>query len=218
MTDFFTPTGYSGTAELTVSNGLSVTSQGSWLFSRPGYNDGATFGLSLGYPNQETKSEYFYGSPSRQPGPLSGGVLRVQAQNWPIAVIGNELTDYVGEDSVFYPASQCRIVITGRWNVVRQQNSNSFNSFGIIYAGYTHTDLGNRDAWGFYQTVRATYVIQGAAVTGGAQNTFSSHLFYCEMTEQTTSDNSNFEYQSNTVSQPVWAYSYSKSWQTTPAP
>lgn len=213
MSSFFTPPGFSGTAELTASNGLTVTSQGEWLFSRPGYNDGATFGLSLEYPTQATKSEYFYGSPSRQPGPISGGVLRVEAQDWPIAVVGNTLTDYIGEDSVFYPASRCRITVIGRWNVVRQQNSNSFNSFGISYTGHTHTDLGNRDAWGYYQTVVATYVIQGADVTGGAQNTFAPHLFYCDMTESTTSDNSNFIYQSNTVSRPVWAYSYSKSWQ-----
>lgn len=218
MPTFFTPPGFSGTAELTASNGLAVTSQGQWQFSGPGYNDGATFGLSLGYPTEETKSEYFYGSPNKPPGPLSGGTLRLQAQAWPIAVIGNDLTDYVGEDSVFYPAAQCRIVVTGQWNVVRQQNSNSFNSFGISYSGHTHTDLGNRDVWGYWQTIKATYVIQGSAVTGGAQNTFSPHVFYCEMTEQATSDNSNFVFQSNTVSRPVWAYSYSKSWQITTEP
>lgn len=199
MPTFFTPPGYSGTAELTVSNGLEVVSQGLWRFSQAGYNDGATFGLSLTYPN-----------------PTTGGTLKVQAQNWSIATVGNTLTDYVGEDSVFYPASQCRIEVTGQWVVLRQQNSNSYNSFGIEYRGQTLTDLGNRTFWGYYQTVSATYVIQGADVAGGAQDTFSPHLFYCEMTESTVSDNSNKLYQSNTIARPVWVYSYSKSWQIAP--
>jgi hypothetical protein len=59
----------------------------------------------------------------------------------------------------------------------------------------------------------ATYTIQGANVTGGAQDTFTNHEFYCRITEAATSDNSNKEFQSNTISRPVWAYSYSKSWE-----
>lgn len=199
MSTFFTPTNLTGTAELTATNGLSVTEQGLWLFSGAGYNDQATFGLSLTHPS-----------------PTNGGSLRLQAMNWPIAVIGNQLTDYIGEDSVFYPASRCRIMITGNWQIIRQQNSNSFNSVGVDYAGHTHTDLGNRDYWGTFFTNRETYVIQGADVQGGAMDTFTDHLFYAHMTESTSSDNSNKLYQSNTVTRPVWAYTYSKSWQISP--
>jgi hypothetical protein len=199
MPSFFAPDSLSGTAELTVTNGLTVVEQGLWNFSQAGYNDQATFGLSLTHPK-----------------PDDGGALRVEATNWSIAVIGNQLTDYVGEDSVFYPASRCRIVITGNWQIVRQQNSNSFNSTGIDYGGHTHTDLGNRDYWGTFFTNRATYVIQGADVDGGAQDTFTSHRFYAHMTETTSTDNSNRLYQSNTITRPVWVYTYSKSWQISP--
>ncbi len=119
MPTFITP--YSGTAELTASNGLTVSEQGLWRFSQSGYNDGATFGLSLTHPS-----------------PLTGGTLGLAGQGWTIAVIGNTLTSYTDPDtSITYPASQCRITVTGRWVVVRQQNSNSFNGQGIIYGGQT---------------------------------------------------------------------------------
>jgi hypothetical protein len=199
MPSFFSPSNLQGTAELTATNGLTVLEQGLWQFSGSGYNDQATFGLSLTHPK-----------------PNDGGELRLEAQNWPIAVIGNQLTDYVGPDSTFYPASQCRITIRGNWQIIRQQNSNSFNSIGVDYAGHTHTDLGNRDYWGTFFTDDATYVIQGADVEGGAIDTFSDHLWYAHMTEATSTDNSNRLYQSNTISRPVWVYSYSKSWQISP--
>ena len=199
MPTFFAPANLQGTAELTATNGLTVIEQGLWLFSRSGYNDQATFGLSLTYPK-----------------PANGGELKLEATNWPIAVVGNQLTDYVGEDSVFYPASRCRILITGNWQIIRQQNSNSFNSVGVEYSGHTHTDISNRDYWGTFLTNTVTYVIQGADVEGGAMDTFTDHLFYAHMTEATTSDNSNRLYQSNTISRPVWAYTYSKSWQISP--
>lgn len=197
---FYTPPGFTGQAELTAANGLVATELSLWRFSQSGYNDGATFGLSLGYPN-----------------PLSGGQLRTQAQNWNIADIGNQLTDY--QDPIthqVYPASQCRITVRGRWQVVRQPNSNSFNSIGIEYVARTETDQGDRDMSPFLLTLNTaynTFVIQGADVTGGAQDTFSSHLFYCRCTESATSDNSNRLFQSNTVIRPVWAYTYAKSWE-----
>jgi hypothetical protein len=197
---FYTPPGNSGTAELTASTGLIVHDQGLWRFSQAGYNDQATFGLSL-----------------TRPKPVNGGELNLAARGWTIANIGNELTEYYDPATGnTYPASQCRIQVTGQWQVVRQQNSNSYNSFGISYQGYTNTDLGNRsmnpNLLTFF-TDLATYTIQGANVTGGAQDTFTNHEFYCRITEAATSDNSNKEFQSNTISRPVWAYSYSKSWE-----
>ena len=199
MPTFITP--YSGTAELTASNGLSVIDTGLWTFSRQGYNDGATFGLSLTYPSNTT-----------------GGLLHLRAQDWPIAVVGNELTEYTNPDThITYPADQCRIVITGAWSVVRQQNSNSYNSFNISYVGTTVTNLGDRDMNPYllnYLSPEATYVIQGSAVTGGAIDTFSNQVFECRVTESSSSTNSNKEYQSNTITRPVFVYSYSKSWQT----
>jgi hypothetical protein len=111
----------------------------------------------------------------------------------------------------------CRIVVTGAWSVVRQQNSNSYNSFNITYIGTTVTDLGDRDMSPYllnYASPQATYVIQGAGVAGGAQDTFSDHMFECRVTESAASTNSNKEFQSNTVTRPVWVYTYSKSWQT----
>lgn len=201
MTTFYTPSGYSGTAELTASNGLDILDSGLWRFSQSGYNDRATFGLSLTIPS-----------------PTSGGELSLRAENWNIAVVGNELTDYVGPDETFYPASKCRITVTGQWVVTRQPNSNSFNSQGVSYSGHTHTDLGNRNMGPVfllnYTSPTATYVIQGSEVTGGAEDTFSSQIFYCRCTESATTDNSNKEFQSNSVCRPVWAYTYSKSWQT----
>jgi hypothetical protein len=65
-----------------------------------------------------------------------------------------------------------------------------------------------------YSSPTATYVIQGSGVDGGAQNTFTSHVFECRATETAVSTNSNKEFQSNTITRPVWAYTYSKSWQT----
>jgi hypothetical protein len=201
MPTFITP--YSGTAELTASNGLTVSEQGLWRFSQPGYNDGATFGLSLTHPS-----------------PLTGGTLSLAGQGWTIAVIGNTLTSYTDPDtSITYPASQCRITVTGQWVVVRQQNSNSFNGQGITYGGQTTTDQGGRSQGPYlltYQSALATYVIQGSAVTGGAQDTFTGHDFTVTCTETATSDNSNREFQSNTIIRPTWNYTYAKSWQTAP--
>ena len=76
---------------------------------------------------------------------------------------------------------------------------------------WTIADIGNELT---SYTDPDTYVIQGSGVEGGAQDTFSDHEFYCRLTELATTDNSNYEFQSNTTSRPVWAYSYSKSWQT----
>jgi hypothetical protein len=198
MPTFVTP--YSGSATLTANTGLSVVDQGLWRYSQAGYNDGATFGLSLGHPN-----------------PLSGGLLHLRAQNWPIAVIGNELTSYTDPDtSETYGPELCRIVITGAWSVVRQQNSNSYNSFNITYTGTTVTDLGDREMSPSllnYVSPQATYVIQGADVAGGAQDTFSDHVWEFRATESAASTNSNKEFQSNTITRPVWIYTYSKSWQ-----
>jgi hypothetical protein len=199
MSTFVTP--YSGSAELTASTGLTVVEPGLWTFSRQGYNDGATFGLSLGHPN-----------------PLSGGLLHLRAEDWSNAVIGNELTSYTDPDtSTTYGPELCRIVVTGAWQIIRQQNSNSYNSFNITYSATTVTDLGDRSMNPYllsYVSTSATYVIQGSGVTGGAQDTFTNRVFEFRATETAASTNSNKEFQSNTVTRPVWAYTYSKSWQT----
>lgn len=200
MPSFITPPGYSGTAELTASTGLTVVDLARYTFNQDQYVDGATFGLSLWPPDVK-----------------AGGTLQLQAQNWTIAVIGNDLTSYTDPDThVTYPASQCRITVTGRWQVIRRQNSDSYNSFGVIYAGNTQTDLGSvaqgpdlKSYWSPY----ATYVIQGSGVDGGAQDTFSGHVFSCSVSELTSTENSNGQYQSNSITRPVWVYSYSKSWQ-----
>jgi len=215
---FYTPPGYSGTAELTASTGLSITDQGHWRFSQSGFNDGATFGLSLGWPNKTNSGDYYSGGAnSFKTKPLSGGHLDLTATNWAIAVIGNTLTDYTDPDThVTYPASQCRIQIVGKWDVKRGQNTNSYNSFGIFYTGTTATDLGNREmdpSLLSYLSPSAIYTIQGADVTGGALDTFSGHEFYCRVTETSNSDNSNNEYQSNTITRPAWVYTYTKSWE-----
>ena len=200
MPIFITPTGYSGQAELTAANGLTIEDQGRWTYNRFNYSDGAGFGLSLG-----------------NPAPTSGGELRLSATNWNIAVIGNTLTSYTDPDTgTTYGPERCRIQVTGQWQVPRGQNSDSFNSIGVIYTASTHTDLGHRDMYPWllnYTTEPATYVIQGADVAGGAQDTFSTHEFYCRLTEQADTDNSNHQFQSNSVTRPVWTYSYSKSWQ-----
>lgn len=198
MPTFITP--YSGQAELIVATGLNIINQDRWTFDQDQYVDGATFGLSL-WP----------------PGVQSGGLLHVEAENWTIAVIGNSLTSYTDPDThVTYPASQCRITVTGRWQVIRQQNSDSFNSFGVVYAGTTVTDLGTAvmgpDLKNYFSPY-ATYIIQGADVTGGAQDTFSGQVFSCQVTETTSTENSNGQYQSNSITRPAWVYSYSKSWQ-----
>jgi len=219
MPTFITPTGYSGSAELTASNGLTVVDQGRWFFSRQGFNDGATFGLSLNWPTHPGGDfEYDNGPYNTPTHPQSGGVLHLTAENWPIAVVGNTLQSYTDPNTMItYPANQCRITVTGQWQVIRQQNSNSYNSFNVQYNGTTNTDLGDREMspWLLtYSTQYASYVIQGSAVSGGAQNTFSNHLFYARMTEEASTTNSNHEFQSNTVTRPVWAYTYAMSWQT----
>jgi hypothetical protein len=199
MPTFVTP--YSGSAELTAGNGLDVVDAGLWRYSQAGYNDRATFGLSLAHPN-----------------PTSGGLLHLRAQNWSIAAIGNELTAYTDPATgIVYTAEQCRIAVSGAWVVLRQPNSNSFNSIGVDYTGTTVTDLGDRQMSPYllsYTSPPATYIIQGSAVDGGAVDTFSTRVFSCEITESTASANSNREYQSNSIVRPVWAYTYSKSWQT----
>jgi len=87
----------------------------------------------------------------------------------------------------------------------------------VIYTGLTETDEGDRAMnpylLSFTATPRVTYLIQGAGVEGGAQDTFTPHVFFCRITESATTDNSNQEFQSNSIARPVWAYSYSKSWQ-----
>jgi hypothetical protein len=199
MPTFVTP--YSGSAELTANTGLTVISPGLWRYSQAGYNDGATFGLSLGHPN-----------------PLSGELLHLRAEDWTIAVIGNELTSYTDPaTSITYGPELCRILVTGAWQIIRQQNSNSYNSFNITYVATTVTDLGDRDmnpSLLNYTSPQATYVIQGSGVAGGAQDTFSNHVWEFRATESAASTNSNREFQSNTITRPVWAYTYSKSWQT----
>jgi hypothetical protein len=199
MPTFVTP--YSGSAELTANTGLTVLSAGLWRYSQAGYNDGASFGLSLGHPN-----------------PLSGELLHLRAEDWTIAVIGNELTSYTDPaTSITYGPELCRILVTGAWSVIRQQNSNSYNSFNITYVATTVTDLGDRDmnpSLLNYTSPQATYVIQGSGVAGGAQDTFSNHVWEFRATESAASTNSNKEFQSNTITRPVWAYTYSKSWQT----
>jgi hypothetical protein len=212
---FYTPSGYSGNAELTATTGLNVIDQGRWRFSQAGYNDQATFGLSIGWPDKTTNGIYSDG-PGQVPA-LTGGLLALRGQDWPIAVVGNELTSYTDPDTGdTYPASQCRISVTGAWNIIRQPNSNSYNSFGTQWSGLTQTDQGDREMYPWllnYSSNKATYVIQGADVTGGARDTFSSKIFECSFTESVTSVNSNKEFQSNTIIRPAWVYSYSKSWE-----
>jgi hypothetical protein len=203
MAQFYTPPGYSGSALLTASTGLEIESMGLWRFNQAGYVDNATFGLSLGSSN-----------------PSDVGDLVLRAQNWTIAVIGNQLTEYADpETGTTYPAAACRIAVTGSWSVTRQVNSNSFNSIGVQYQGLTETDQGSRTmdpALLNYVSDPITLIIQGAAVEGGAENTFAARIFRCRITESTRTDNSNRQYQSNTTVRPVWAYEYSKSWQIAP--
>ena len=217
MATFITP--FSGTAELTASNGLQVISQGSWRFSQSGFNDGATFGVSLGGPLRLGASDFYYGpNPNQPPAPIDAGVLELRAEDWTIAGVGNALTAYTDPATgITYSAAQCRIEVVGQWQVTRQPNSNSFNGQGVIYTGLTATDEGDRAMnpylLSFTATPRVTYRIQGAEVEGGAEDTFSSHVFFCRITQSATTDNSNQEFQSNSIARPVWAYAYSKSWQ-----
>lgn len=224
MPTFITP--YSGTAELTANNGLETVESNHWTYSQSGYNDRATFGVSLSWP--PTRKSYDYGADTRDTGFTYGGVpsvqttnvnkgaesglLHLRAQNWTIAGIGNELTAYES-----YGADRCRILVTGSWLVIRQENSNSYNSFGIVHDGLTETNLGSREMQKpyllNYESQPVTYVIQGSAVEGGAQDTFSTQEFWVKITESATSVNSNFEFQSNTIARPTWVYTYSKSWQ-----
>ena len=208
MPTFITP--ISGTAALTTSTGLEVVSQGRWLFSQSGYNDGITWGVSLGGPRT--------GAPDSPPADPSSGELHLRAQAWTIAGAGNTLTAYTDPDSgITYGADRCRIQVQGRWQVVRRPNSNSFNGIGVIYTGLTATDEGSRDMTPFLlnyttDTVRS-YRIQGADVVGGAEDTFSPHVFFCRCIEAVTTDNSNRAFQSNSTASPQWIYTYSKSWQ-----
>ena len=208
MSTFVTP--ISGTAELTTATGLTVISQGRWLFSQAGYNDQATWGVSLGGPIQA--------APRAPTATVDSGLLHLQAQAWTIAGAGNTLTSYTDPDSgITYGPELCRIEVTGGWSVPRRPNSNSFNSTGVIYTGLTQTDEGERSMTPYllnYETYAArSYVIQGSGVAGGAQDTFTPHVFFCKCSESVTTDNSNREFQSNSTATPVWNYAYSKSWQ-----
>lgn len=229
MPTFITPSGYSGSAELTASNGLEIVEQGRWTFSQQGFNDGATFGVSIGGPvsalqydyGADTRGAYANFSTGYQPPPPSqgqpSGLLHVSAKNWPIAVIGNELTPYTDPTTLItYPASKCKITVTGRWSVIRKINSNSWNGFVVNHVGKTETDQGGRDMnpWLLsYTSPLVTYIIQGSGVTGGAMDTFSDHIFYAKVTETANSPNSNREFQSNTIARPTWNYVYAKSWE-----
>lgn len=216
MATFITP--FSGSAQLTASNGLVVVEQGRWLFSRFSYDDGASFGVTLDFPTHNLQGPYYdVNANPPPPGPLESGLLHLRAVNWTIADIGNELTSYTVPGGPTYGADRCRILVTGSWWVVRAQISASYNSFGVNYRGRTETDQGGRDMADdllTYQAQPATYVIQGAAVEGGAQDTFSDHEFYCRVTESATTVNSNRAFTSNSFARPVWAYAWAKSWQT----
>ena len=149
---------------------------------------------------------------------VDSGLLHLQAQGWTIEGAGNTLTAYTDPDTgQTYGPERCRILVTGAWSVPRRPNSNSFNSTGVIYNGLTQTDEGERSMTPYllnYETYAPrSYVIQGSAVSGGAQDTFSGQVFFCKCTESATTDNSNREFQSNSVATPLWRYTYSKSWQ-----
>ena len=121
MPTFITP--FSGTAELTASNGLAIIDQAQYTFSLYQYNDSATFGLSLGGPHRAGQ-----GVEPLPTQPITGGLLHLRGENWTIAGVGNTLTSYTDPDThVTYTAAQCRISVTGRWQVIRQPNFNSFN-------------------------------------------------------------------------------------------
>lgn len=200
MSTFYTPPGFSGSAELTAANGLQVIDQGLWRYSQAGYNDGATFGLSLTHPS-----------------PLDGKELHLRAQGWTISGVGNQLTEYIDpQTQQVYPADTCRITVTGNWQVIRQANSNSYNSFGVSWNAKTLTNLGGNDSNPYllsFSSKLVTYTIQGSAVEGGAVDNFTDQEFWIRATESASSVNSNKEFQSNTIVRPVFVYNYSKSWQ-----
>lgn len=217
MPTFITP--YSGRAELTASNGLEIIELSRWEADRPSMPDPAVFCVTLSFPTRNLQGPYYdVNANPPPPHPLESGLLYLRAQNWTIAEIGNALTSYTVPGGPTYPASRCRITVIGAWQVIRAQISDSYNSFGVSYQGRTETDQGGRDMQTgsllTYQAQPATYVIQGADVEGGAQNTFSSHEFWCRVTESASTVNSNRAFASNTFARPVWAYAYSKSWQT----
>ena len=192
------PPDQQGDAELTVATGLEIRSQDLWTLSLSGYNDGATFGLSLTYPRPE-----------------AGGELVVEAQNWPVANIGNDLIPYTDPDTgITYGADRCQILVSGQWQIIRQENSNSFVSFGVTHGGVTETDQGSRDYWGTLYTPRQTFRRQGAAVPGGAQDTLTTRMWRVRATETATSENSNRLFQSNTILRPAWVYRYLRRWYT----
>jgi hypothetical protein len=208
MATFITP--YSGTAELTASTGLEIREQNNWLFSKSGYNDGATFGVSLGGPTKP--------APGAAVATADSGLLSLEAENWLIGGITNQLISYTDPDTgITYGADRCRITVQGQWIVIRKPNPNSMNFIGSIYQGRTETDLGDRDMsvnlLNFTSPI-VSYVIQGSAVDGGAQNTFSSRRFFCRCRESCTTDNSNRAFQSNSTARPAWVYDYQISWQT----
>lgn len=216
MPQFITPPELSGVGELTASTGLEVQEQGLWQFSQAGYNDGVTFGVSIGWPNSAYLGTSTYGAPPPPRDPLSAGQLRLRAQGWSIPG-GNDLTSYTDPDTgITYGAELCKITITGAWSVTREVNSDSYNSFGVERAGRTETDLGSRDMdpWLLsYTSPQATYVIQGSGVEGGALDTFTGHEFRCDITETARTTNSNYAFQSNTTCRPAWIYVYIRQWQ-----
>lgn len=218
MPTFITPSGYSGSAELNASSGLTVVDQGRWFFSRQGYNDGATFGLGLNWPTHPGGDYQFdYGPYTPPMHPQSGGLLNLTAENWSIPVIGNTLQSYTDTDTgITYGPDRCRITVLGRWQVERYVNTNSYNSFNVQFIGTSETDQGGRtmnpDLLS-YTSPTTAYYIQGNSVTGGALDTFSNHLFYVRVTEEASTTNSNAEFQSNTITRPIWSYSYAMSWQ-----
>lgn len=217
MPTFITP--YSGSAELTASTGLEIITLERWQFNRPSQPDGATFCVTLAFPARNLEGPYYdVNANPPPPHPLESGLLHLRAEDWTIAEIGNELTEYTVPGGPTYGPDRCRISITGAWQVIRAQISDSYNSFGVKYAGRTETDQGGREmvtgSLLTYQSQPATYVIQGAAVEGGAQDTFSSHEFWCRVTESASTVNSNRAFASNTFARPVWIYTYTKSWQT----
>lgn len=210
MPQFLTPPGFSGTAALTASTGLEVITTGAWQFSQSGYNDGITWGVSLGGPLRAALD-----APVADP---DSGMLHLRAQNWIIAGVGNTLTAYTDPVThITYGADRCRIEVRGRWLVPRQPNSNSFNGIGAIYQGVTETDEGSRTMYPVlldYETPQPrVYRIQGSAVAGGAEDTFSPHVFFCRVEQSVTTDNSNRAFQSNSTASPQWIYQYAKSWQ-----
>lgn len=214
---WITPPGDQGQAQLTASTGLEIQDLGRWRFSQAGYNDGATFGLSLGWPaGAESAQDFYWGPRDRQPPPQSGGELSLRAQDWSVATIGNQLTSWTDPATgITWGLERCQILVQGRWQVQRLPNSNSFVSIGISWQGITDTDTGGREMYPWlldYVGPMRQYLRQGAATPGGAQDTLTTHVLHCRCTEITTSDNSNHEYQSNTLCRPVWAYSWQRRW------